>query len=320
MNAGSEDSSIRVWTIVYGDNQRRKLKHVCTFVGHFGPVLCMEISSEFSMLVSGGADRSVMVWNYRTKRMLYSLSRHNGPVFSLSVNSISGQIFTLTSNQLRVYGINGRLLSIVNIDVHESSSSSYDSFSSNSSSGWANSSTSISAASSPRVVVATPMAEWQEGVVAVTGHEGGHVYLWRLRSLSVPRAVSFAELYPKDFDAAHYNRESLSWTKQRVSAVQEKDDRAEKELLLEGVPMLTSQLYISSTLTKVHTTDITVMRLCSTGAANRTKDLVTKSFDDNRTAVDLLVGDADGFVSRWAPLRLDQLPNSDLHSIIMDNS
>ena len=319
---GSEDSSIRVWLIAHGENHSRKLKHFCTFVGHFGPVLCLEMSSEFSMLVSGGADGSVIVWNYRTKRMLYALSRHNGPIVSLSVNSISGQILTLTSRQLRMYSINGRLLSIVNFVLHDSSSigggsiSSLDSF--HISRSGASISSSVSAASPPRVVVATATAEWQDGVVAVTGHEGGHVYLWRLRSLPVAREISLAELYPKNYDASHYNRESRSWTKRNVSVMQEKDDIVDRELL-EGMPMLTSQLYISSTPTKVHATDITVMRLCSTAATNRAKDLVTKSFDD-RSAVDLLVGDADGYVSRWTPLRLDQLSNSDLHSIIMDNS
>lgn len=258
---------------------------------------CLELSSDFSILVSGGADANVIVWNIRTKRMLCTLSKHNGPVISLSINPLSGQIVTLTSSQLRLYTVNGRLISFANIDSRESLHTNPER------GGF---SSLLTAAAPPRLVIATPTAEWQDGVVAVTGHEGGHVYLWRLHNLSSPKNVSLSELYPEDFDAAHYS----------FSASEAELESSPERL------SIASQLYISSTPTKVHRSNITVLRLCSSAGSNtnRTKDLVAKSVEECGRAVDLLVGDADGFVSRWTPQRLDQLPTSDLHSIIMDNS
>jgi len=308
---GSEDSSIRLWNVTHADQHHRKLKLLCSFCGHFGAVRCLEISSEFSLLVSGGADGNVIVWNYRTKRMVKMLSRHSGPILSLSLSAISGQIVTLTADQLRLYTVNGELLSYVTLSEEMD-----EDIGSRTRGG---SVTVAAVSSAPKVVVASPAAEWQDGVVAVTGHAGGHVYLWRLRSLATEQWVS------RDLpQSADESRDASSGTHLKWSPSHRRTADSPTHSSSNGSRLLTRQLYISASLTKVHRSDITVLRLCSAAATlgnsgHHHKDLVTRCFDDSRS-IDLLVGDADGCVSRWAPLRLDQLPNSDLQSLVLDSA
>jgi hypothetical protein len=44
------------------------------------------------------------------------------------------------------------------------------------------------------------------------------------------------------------------------------------------------------------------------------KDVIFRAYEDSRT-VELLVGDVDGFVSRWAPTKLEQLSQRELQSL-----
>jgi hypothetical protein len=92
--------------------------------------------------------------------MIRMLPHHAGPVLGVSIGSISGVITTITSSQLRVYTINGVLLSSFYFSLPDSETVSM---------------------TPGRVVLAPPCAEWQDGVIAVTGHEQGYVYLWKLQ-------------------------------------------------------------------------------------------------------------------------------------------
>ena len=73
-------------------------------------------------------------------KLLRILDRHTGPVISVSVNSVSGDICTLTTKELRIYSINGQILAAA----------------------------SFSDSSSPkprgRVVLCPPSGEWQDGI------------------------------------------------------------------------------------------------------------------------------------------------------------
>ncbi|KAJ1421572.1 BEACH domain-containing protein [Ochromonadaceae sp. CCMP2298] len=94
---GGEDTSVRVWRVSRQNSQRRLL-HVCTLAGHTAAVMCLDISTELSVVVSGGADSIVCVWDYRMKRMLRILE-HSGPLLSVSLNPIGAMIGTLTATQ-----------------------------------------------------------------------------------------------------------------------------------------------------------------------------------------------------------------------------
>jgi len=154
-------------------------------------------------------------------------------------------------------------------------------------------------------------------VVAVTGHDEGQFYLWRLKDSDPPAADSEGDLgsVPLSFGLMRHKTHS---------AVIDYDVNTPEDINNAGSaavggqtngPRLSRQLYVSYTPTKTHRAHITALRLCSTSTTVKGRDMVAKSFDDSR-ALDLLVGDADGYVSRWSPSKLDQLPHSDLQGIV----
>ena len=147
---GCVDSTIRVWK--YDGSVLRLCASLC---GHDGfQVLCLDISTEFSILVSGSAQGKVLVWDLRTLTFIRHLQhRHvNGPVNSVSVNNTNGNIVTLVGSQLSLFDINGNRLS------------DHGMFQ-----------------TMPTCAVASDCPEWLEnGVVAVSGHLGGEVCLWSL--------------------------------------------------------------------------------------------------------------------------------------------
>lgn len=141
---------------------------------------------------------------------------------------------TLTLLELRLYCVNGELVSSCRFDM---------------------------SMATPSVAIAVPSADWQNGVVAVTGHTDGQFFLWK------------------------------------VSNDQRRD------------------FVVCISPTKVHRSELTCLRLCSTQQFSRTKDIVAKAFDDSR-CMDLFCGDVDGYVSRWSPQKLDQFQNSELMNIL----
>lgn len=275
---GSEDTSVRVWQITKRNHQRH-VSHVCTLVGHTASVTCIDISTEFSIVVSGGADGVVCVWDYRLKRMLRLLGDHKGPLISVSMNAMSGFIATLTAQQLRLYTINGELVSYV-------SPANPLGFRLNG----------TDTLSPPCVVLATPCGAWQDGVVLVTGHKDGYLYLWKL---SKPVQEGAEEAAKKQ--AKPVSTEAL--LERKVQPYVTTHNRAKFR-----------ELYIAAVPVKIHKANITVLKLCST-VPGRGKDSVAKTVEESR-ALELLVGDADGFVSRWAPLKLDTLASSDLMQVL----
>lgn len=189
-----------------------------------------------------------MVWDIRGFKLLRVLERHTGPVISVSVNPVNGYIYTLTSRELRVYTINGELLAKGNMnDVSNPKPRS-------------------------KIVISLPIGEWQEGCIAVTGHDAGHVYLWKM-------GIS---IQPNE-DGKHVLRE------------------------LESYP-----------LPKTHRSDITTLRLCS-NSSSKTKQLIPRIYEGENN-YELLIGDSEGYASRWAAGKLEQLNPNELRSKALENN
>ena len=72
-------------------------------------------------------------------------------------------------------------------------------------------------------------------------------------------------------------------------------------------------LYVSYTLAKVHKSDITCIKLCSSTGPQKSLHSPNISVAYN---ADLVIGDRDGCVSRWSSNRLDQLSQSDIQHIL----
>jgi len=153
---GSEDGVVRVWKVsqcLKTGSLLKVLNEVETLNAHEGPVSCIDMCEGFQLLVTGGkADDRVFVWDLNTLALTRELPGHKGEIEAISINLSVGSILTLSSATLRIFGINGDLVG------HCCASALRKSV--------------------PTTAVATKNQHWQEGIVAVTGHNNGDLSLW----------------------------------------------------------------------------------------------------------------------------------------------
>ena len=156
---GSEDMTARLWQVAkVGSGGRRAIDLLGVCVGHMGTVTCLDICPQFSLLVTGSFDQQVCCWDTIRCKLIRVLGPMNGPVESVSVNRATGNIAVLTGTELYLFTMNGHLLARSEIG-------------------------SLIFRDKGCVVLAPPVSAWQDrqGILAVTGHEGGNVHLWRMR-------------------------------------------------------------------------------------------------------------------------------------------
>jgi len=161
---GGIDSTVRVWKY---NSQNMQLQ--ATLCGHDGGrITCLDVSTTFGSIVTGGTDGKILVWDLRTLTFLRQLnhtpsapcSSHDEsskcfPVKSVSINHKNGNIVTLVHSTLLVFDINGNVVARQHKD---------EVFQGN---------------DLPSCAIATDCPEWMEfGICAVSGHLNGHVRLW----------------------------------------------------------------------------------------------------------------------------------------------
>ena len=240
---GSEDASIGLWRLSAA-LPVPALEAAGTLCGHSAAVLCLDFAAELELLVSGSADGAAALWDTRRARLVRVLGRHAGPVLSVSISPISGYVLTLARCELRLYSLNGDLLAAATLSLASPAG------------GEEAEDTVPQGSAGPDIlagglkVLAVPTADWQRGLVAVTGHENGFVYIWKLR---VVRGRG------------------------------------------EGASL--TRTLVPHALAKTHAADITLLKLCST-LFNKQRGAVQRAFD-NANCCDLLVGDADGQLTRY---------------------
>jgi hypothetical protein len=87
--SGSDDTTIRVWSIADGT-------HLATLAGHTLPVRALAVGAD-GTLHSGSADATVRVWSGDDGRLLLTLRGHAKPVASVAVDS-RGTIFSASAD------------------------------------------------------------------------------------------------------------------------------------------------------------------------------------------------------------------------------
>lgn len=304
---GSADTSVRLWRTKKmttqqanqtsnsspSSSQRSQLHHVATFTGHSGAIQCLDVSTAYSCVVSGCLDGLMCMWDYRMKRMI-RLINVSQPLLSVSISHISGQVVALTTKRLFVFGLNGDLMGYADV----SKPSGFQTKPSDPADSTLRYPDGIemSKMAPPTVAIAVSSAEWQNGIVAVTGHKGGQILLWKLDKIDC----------------------SLVQTSES-SKMSSRDASSSRPYSTTVCTSIVRPLNVVSVLPKTHKADITSLRLCPSGGLSKNKDMVMKTYEDSRL-LDLLVGDTEGFVSRWASAKLDQLAQAELLSLLQLDS
>jgi hypothetical protein len=159
---GSMDATIRVWK-----HEKKRLQLKATLCGHDGgKITCLDVSTTFGIIVTGGTDGRVLTWDLRTLSFLRCLD-HTGQdkcsiakkttkiIKSVSLNDKTGDIVTLIGSDITIFDINGKI-------VAKKSPNDF-----------------FSESVEPSCAISTDCSEWMEnGIVAVTGHKNGEIRLW----------------------------------------------------------------------------------------------------------------------------------------------
>ncbi|KAG5181492.1 BEACH domain-containing protein [Tribonema minus] len=250
---GGGDGALRVWSVApsYYAGGGRTLELRGTLAAHAGAVACVDACEPFGVLVSGGAcDARVLVWDLNRLAFLRELPGHRGRVTAVSVNRATGGAVTLASAELRVWGVNGDLLA-----------------------RWS----AAQRRSLPTVAIATRCPHWQEGVVAVTGHDNGDVSLWGIQWSGAGGGGSGG--------GGSGGSSGSGAGCEETGSIMARTSIPPRDLVCRRV------------LNGAHTRAVTCVRVC----------------DDQR---ELLVGDAKGVVSRWQCLRLADMSQGELRELM----
>lgn len=161
---GCVDSTVRVWKY-----HGKTMQLQATLCGHNGgKITCLDISTTYGTIVTGGSDGKILEWDLRTLTFLRQLNHSLSSVMSsrsnktfaaksVSINHKNGNIVTLIHSNICVFDING------NVVAKQSPEDEFE------------------GSAIPSCVVATGCPEWMEnGIVAVTGHMNGDVRLWSI--------------------------------------------------------------------------------------------------------------------------------------------
>ncbi|XP_046848177.1 lysosomal-trafficking regulator-like [Xenia sp. Carnegie-2017] len=114
---GSSTGCLNVWPTRYDRNSEcglvisgRKIR----LQGHQASIICLEICSAFSIVVSGSEDGTAIIWDLNRLCYVCSLSEHPSPVSLVAISDTTGDIVTVChkgnnrSSVLRLWSVNGR--------------------------------------------------------------------------------------------------------------------------------------------------------------------------------------------------------------------
>ncbi|KAL9654994.1 hypothetical protein ABK040_008780 [Willaertia magna] len=109
-------------TNVKTEKDNKFLDHVATLSGHSDSVLCVAISTEFSLIISGSKDCCMIVWDLNRFRYIRAI-KHDGQVTCIAVSPTTGDMASFCQNNknqqnhLYLWTVNGDLISYCNISA-----------------------------------------------------------------------------------------------------------------------------------------------------------------------------------------------------------
>ena len=155
--------------IVYQYNKKVKQLLIKKMLyGHTDAVICLAASQAWSIAVSGSRDRSAIIWDLSRYVYIKHLPDHVGPVATVAINDLTGNIVTCAGSWLYVWDIGGRPLASIDTNI-------------------------LCPPASPQpqqqqilCVTCSQMNEWDRENVIMTGSSDGVVRMWSMDLVEVP--------------------------------------------------------------------------------------------------------------------------------------
>ncbi|KAI7902411.1 WD40-repeat-containing domain protein [Cokeromyces recurvatus] len=104
---GGTDNLVCIWKVKDGKDTDFILSECLK--GHNSVITSIAASRSYSVLVTGSADKTAIIWDLNRKQYIRSLAGHENGVQSIDINETTGDIITCSGHVIRVWTINGDL-------------------------------------------------------------------------------------------------------------------------------------------------------------------------------------------------------------------
>ncbi|KAG5519106.1 hypothetical protein PMAC_002193 [Pneumocystis sp. 'macacae'] len=114
---GSDDCIIYIWYII--QKKTMELEEKSCLRGHSKPIISIDSSQSFSIIVSGSEDGLAIEWDLNKACYIRTLEQSDKPIQCVSINDTNGDIATCSGTIISIWTINGDLLLHQNIQFNE---------------------------------------------------------------------------------------------------------------------------------------------------------------------------------------------------------
>ena len=148
---GGEDTLVICWALYSRTGNKWVIDRIETLSAHSCEVTHIALSSLQGIALSASEDGLVVMWDLGKKEFMRTLTRCKDSLVDVAINEQNGNVVVLSVEKLSIWTVNGSLL--VEREI-------------------------AAAHSMPTCVMATLCEDYQDGIVAVTGHSSGKTLLW----------------------------------------------------------------------------------------------------------------------------------------------
>ncbi|XP_061490749.1 WD repeat- and FYVE domain-containing protein 4 isoform X1 [Rhineura floridana] len=149
-------SVLCVWELSMAGDGAACLNLKKPLYGHTQPVTCLAASTSYSIIVSGSADRSCIIWDLNQLTHITQLPAHEACLSAVAINDSTGDIASCAGTTLCVWNVNGQPLATAAFSLGGT----------------------ISCCCFIEVM------DWDVHSLIVTGNTGGTVQVWKLENNS----------------------------------------------------------------------------------------------------------------------------------------
>jgi len=95
-----------------------QIEFVAALDGHSDKITCIKVSADFSVVISGSSDKTCIIWDKNSNKMVRSLANHNGGIVAVDIHKYTGHIAVLDEEDkkkggIHIWTINGEKLAAI---------------------------------------------------------------------------------------------------------------------------------------------------------------------------------------------------------------